>query len=315
MKAVVRISLLIGVVILSSKSVVAQDPDSTEVVQFLADTTQVFENVVLPADVLAAPTPMTTLTAFPRVSVTNRATIDFLVYELYLTEEETITRLDFVDVTTNGFGPDDVVIYYPSQRASFLGPDIAFKAQDLMSHWTFESEFQENVELGKSVEYYDPEYPGNDSLITDQLAENALLSDVLLAVRRAYGDFRPINLLLQRGQNGLMFQLWGFDEQSMQFREKPPGIPDTLTVFDLLFVTRSDSLIRADTTLYDLLYLTRTVQDTVYFPVGTTTMPPPTGNQPVNKTPSGEGNESNGSDRGIQQRVEIPEPKSVPRGR
>jgi hypothetical protein len=41
-------------------------------------------------------------------------------------------------------------------------------------------------------------------------------------------------------------------------------MPDTVTAYDVLSVTYQDTFVVADTTIYDLLYISRTVSDTVF---------------------------------------------------
>ena len=199
----------------------------------------------------------------PTARVTNQQDIQKLLDLLFIFEEE-VTRMDIIDVTSNGFGPDDIVVTYPSQQTHYLGADVDGEAQSMMDEWAFEAEFRRDAASSVSPQQFDPAL--NPNLGADEQAEMAILSDILYALDRNYND-EPVRMLFERDNGAFTFQMWDFKPPQMQHVEKPAGPPDTLTTFDLLYVLASDSLIEADTAYYDILYLQRTVQDSVFIPV------------------------------------------------
>ena len=199
----------------------------------------------------------------PTASVTDASDIQRLL-DLMFIFEENVTRLDVVDVTNNGFGPDDIVIAYPSQQTYFLGADIDREAQEIMDQWAFEAEFRRDASSQVTPEQFDPST--NPQAGSDEQAEMAILTDILVALRRNY-QAEPVRLLFERNNGAFTFQMWDYQPQAMQFIPRPSGPPDTLTTFDLLYVLASDSLIEADTAYYDILYLQRTVQDSIFIPI------------------------------------------------
>ena len=200
----------------------------------------------------------------PTARVTDANDIKLLLDLLFIFEEE-VTRLDVIDVTSNGFGPDDIVVAYPSQQTYYLGADVDAQAQTMMDEWAFEAEFRRDASSQLRPEQFDP--ARNPNLSPDEHAEMAILSDLLYAIQRNYND-EPVRLLFERDNGAFTFQMWDFEPQQMQHIAKPTGPPDTLTTFDLLYVVTTDSLIEADTAYYDILYLQRTVQDSIFIPVG-----------------------------------------------
>ena len=200
----------------------------------------------------------------PTARVTNANDIQLLLDLLFIFEDE-VTRLDVIDVTSNGFGPDDIVVAYPSQQTYYLGADVDAQAQAMMDEWAFEAEFRRDASSQLRPEQFDPAL--NPNLNPEELAEMAILSDLLYAIDRNYND-EPVRILFERDNGAFTFQMWDFEPQEMAHIAKPSGPPDTLTTFDLLYVVTTDSLIEADTAYYDILYLQRTVQDSIFIPVG-----------------------------------------------
>ena len=199
----------------------------------------------------------------PTARITNQDDILKLLDLLFIFEEE-VTRMDIIDVTSNGFGPDDIVVTYPSQQTHYLGADVDGEAQAMMDEWAFEAEFRRDASSQVTPQQFDPAF--NPNIADGEQAEMAILSEILYSLERNYKD-EPVRMLFERDNGAFTFQMWDFEPPQMQHVAKPSGPPDTLTTFDLLYVLASDSLIEADTAYYDILYLQRTVQDSVFIPV------------------------------------------------
>ena len=142
----------------------------------------------------------------PTARVTNANDIQLLLDLLFIFEEE-VTRLDVIDVTSNGFGPDDIVVAYPSQQTYYLGADVDAQAQAMMDEWAFEAEFRRDASSQLRPEQFDP--ARNPNLNPDEHAEMAILSDLLYAIQRNYND-EPVRLLFERDNGAFTFQMWGF---------------------------------------------------------------------------------------------------------
>jgi|GEM_PF-800101 len=215
-----------------------------------------------PADALAQ-SAQVSQSVLPTARITNQDDILKLLDLLFIFEEE-VTRMDIIDVTSNGFGPDDIVVTYPSQQTHYLGADVDGEAQAMMDEWAFEAEFRRDASSQVTPEQFDPAL--NPSIADGEQAEMAILSEILYSLERNYKD-EPVRMLFERDNGAFTFQMWDFKPPQMQHVAKPSGPPDTLTTFDLLYVLASDSLIEADTAYYDILYLQRTVRDSVFIPV------------------------------------------------
>lgn len=201
----------------------------------------------------------------PIAEVMNREDIEFLLDQLLIfpQQEEAVTQLDIIDINGNGFGPDDVVIVYPSQESFMLLDDIPDDVQELMSSWALEADYQ--VDAGNL-----PASVFNPEGVVEQQAEQAILFDLLQSLQRNYDDI-PVNLRFDRDANGFTMQLWDYDEAAMQYEPSPVLVEaDTVARRDILHVVRSDSVI------YDMFYLFKSVEETVYLPEG---------EEPVERTP------------------------------
>ncbi|MFQ5602578.1 MAG: hypothetical protein ACE5HS_04855 [bacterium] len=187
----------------------------------------------------------------PVVSIKDRALIDFFMFEFFIAET-LVTQIDIIDATGNGFGEDDLVKTYPSQAIYFPVPSDS--AQKIMNSWQFKANFQIVSENREPTEFENP---------TNANAPNGIFAAILKGVNRNYRD-QPIKILFERDKNGVTFEMWGYEPAALSYTPPPPPVPDSVVTYDLVHVFRADTLIKADTTLYDLIYLYKTVSDTVY---------------------------------------------------
>ncbi len=191
----------------------------------------------------------------PVVTITDKELIDFFMFEFFVAET-LVTRLDIIDATGNGFGEDDLVKTYPSEAIYFPVPSDS--AQKIMNSWQFKANFQ------IVTEHRSPEDFENDST---QSAPNGIFAGILRGVNRNYKD-QPMKILFERDEKGVTFEMWGYNPTALNYTPPPPPVPDSVVTYDLLRVFRADTLMKADTKLYDLIYVYKTVSDTVYFEGG-----------------------------------------------
>jgi hypothetical protein len=168
----------------------------------------------------------------PVVLVTDSLTIDYLLFELFVEPLEQPTRLQLVDVTQNGFGPDDVMVVYPSVEVYLIPEIVPDSVQTIMSGWQPEAEYRMDsgnmsAEALASLIGSEP-----DSL---KRAEGAILYDLVNAVERSYRDL-PVALLFQRDSVGFTFQLWDYNRPSLRYTERADLVADSAAtaVLDML---------------------------------------------------------------------------------
>ena len=193
----------------------------------------------------------------PMVTITDPGLIDFFMFEFFIAET-LVTKLEIIDATSNGFGEDDLVKTYPSEAIYFPIPSDS--AQQIMNSWKFKANFQIVTE-NRNPEQFEA--------IESQKAENGIFASIMRGINRNYDD-ESINIWFQRDDNGVTFEMWGYNIDSLDFSAPPPAVPDSITTYDMVHVFHSDTLIRADSTMFDLIYVYKTVVDTVYFGEGVT---------------------------------------------
>lgn len=219
----------------------------------------------------------------PVAQLTNRAAMDRLMNELLITPRiprDSINRIEVIDVTENGYGPDDLVVVYPSGETFPIRPGMVTEnVEQIMSSWQLRSEFQyDGVNLPADSLRPDASQATAaevDTARTDtaraetdrsggvqgKAAQYSITADLLEAVQRNYsGD--SLSVLLEKAGDGLTIEMWEYDKQAMQFEPPPTGPPDTVRVRDPVYIVRSDS------TVYDVVYIQKTVEKTEYVPEG-----------------------------------------------
>ncbi|MDX1493467.1 MAG: hypothetical protein R3253_05385 [Longimicrobiales bacterium] len=159
----------------------------------------------------------------PVVEVVDSSTIDYLLFELFIEPLEPPTRLQVIDVTQNGFGPDDVMVSYPSVEVFVIPEFIPDSVQTIMSGWTPEVEYR--MDSGNmSTEALGGLIASGAG--EENRAEGAILYDVVQAVERSYRDI-PVALLFQRDSVGFTFQLWDYNRPAMNETERVDLLPDS----------------------------------------------------------------------------------------
>jgi hypothetical protein len=199
----------------------------------------------------------------PVVEVRDARTIAFLLDALIILTEEETTALEVIDITKNGFGPDDVVVVHPSMETHKLPPVLPADVQDLMNGWQLEANTQYDGANDRAAAYdpaRDPELQ-----TSRQKAERAILYDLLRSLERNYRG-TPVSLLFERNNEAFTLQMWDYEEGGLIYTPPPPAVPDTVDAYDMLFVLRQDSLIIADTVMFDILYLEQKVEEIIWMP-------------------------------------------------
>ena len=184
-------------------------------------------------------------------TITDRKLIDFFV-ESFLIPEEQVEKIQFIDATGNGFGEEDLIKCFPSEKTYYLFPSE--EAQKVMNQWQFTSNFQSVTQV-KPPEIFEQ--------LQSEKAQNWILAGLLRSLNWHYND-KPMKIYFAQDSTTITFEMWGYNSNALQWKPPPPPPKVPETTYDLVHLFRSDTLIVADTTYYDLFYLYRTVRDTVY---------------------------------------------------
>ncbi|MCG3118864.1 MAG: hypothetical protein ALAOOOJD_01143 [bacterium] len=184
-------------------------------------------------------------------SVTDPNLIQFFLFEFLITDTA-VTKMEIIDATGNGFGIEDLVKCYPSER--IYVPTPSDTAQKVMNGWKFTANYQ-IVTQNSPPDVFE----GTKA----DAAQNGILAALLRGLNRNYKE-SPIKIYFERDAKTATFEMWGYSPSRLSYTAAPPPMPDTVTAYDVLSVTYQDTLVVADTTIYDLLYISRTVSDTVF---------------------------------------------------
>jgi len=133
----------------------------------------------------------------------------------------TVDRADVVDVTANGFGPNDLVILYPTMETYEIGMDVPHALQESMKSWEISADYR-----------LDALRPERRRIALDahanQDARAALTTDVLGVISQYYlGD--DFDMRMSQDSEGVRLEIWNYDPNALRYRGPvQPVIQDTL---------------------------------------------------------------------------------------
>ncbi len=153
----------------------------------------------------------------PVASIYDEPLIDMVLGELLILPPDTatVTRIDVVDLTANGYGPDDVLLLYPSMAAYLLRGDVPARVQQVMKRWELEADYRLDASLEESARVEAEAH-------RQQSAQDALSGAVIAALNRYY-HADEIDLRLSRDTAGLRLEMWNFNPEAMQYVPPPSG--------------------------------------------------------------------------------------------
>lgn len=185
-------------------------------------------------------------------TITNPELIDFFIKTQLIPENE-VTKIQFIDATSNGFGEEDLIKCFPSEQTYFFHL-LSDTAQKVIEDWEFTSNFQ-SVTRNESPKVF-------ESLETDK-AQNWILSGLLRSLNWNYND-TPMKIYFERDSTTMVFEMWGYNPWNLRWKPPPPPPTVPETTYDILHIFRSDTLFVADSTYYDHFYIYRSVSDTLF---------------------------------------------------
>lgn len=154
----------------------------------------------------------------PVASIEQEALIETILGELLILVPDTaaVTRVEVVDLTDNGYGPDDVLILYPTLDTYLLPGDVPARVQEVMKRWELEADYRLDASLAESEKVEEEAH-------RRQSATDALSGTVIAALGRYYHT-AEIDLRLSRDETGLRLEMWNFDPAAMQYVPPPDGL-------------------------------------------------------------------------------------------
>lgn len=88
----------------------------------------------------------------PMVTLTDPAVIEQVLNDLLILMPNTLVSMNLVDVTENGYGPDDLLILNPTGNVHHLDEYIPVSLQALIAEWKFEADYRYEALLSETAE-------------------------------------------------------------------------------------------------------------------------------------------------------------------
>ncbi len=152
----------------------------------------------------------------PMVTLSDRETIELILNELLILPPDSLTTMNMVDVTANGYGVDDLIILNPSGQVYHLDAYTPPVLQQLMARWSFEADYR--------YEALRSETPmALLSAHISQDATSAIAGSCVSAIASHYeGD--EMNLLLSQSQGTVRLEMWNYDPLAMDYGGTSDGM-------------------------------------------------------------------------------------------
>ena len=157
----------------------------------------------------------------PVATLTDSTQIQRMLDALLIPAVGYVNRADVVDVTANGFGPNDLVVIYPSMETYEIGNDVPRLLQESMKSWEITADYRLDATRREATRIPVDAHSRQD-------ARAALTGDVLRTVARYYeGD--EFDLRMSQDTHGVRLEIWNYDPEAMHYRSPAnPVSRDTL---------------------------------------------------------------------------------------
>ena len=196
-------------------------------------------------------------------SVTDMSVVRLFLEQQSIPAQGRVDSVEIIDAAGNGFGENDLVVFHPSKQTYSL-MTIEEPLKTMMKDWYYNAE-QLTTPDTVSAQLF----KAADEDSTGKGAFKGLLAFVLKGLEVYYSGAR-IEGSFRRDENSSFLELWNYDPSLLRYREiQSVGLSDTVQTFDLLQIVSHDTLELADSMMYDVIYVYKTLHDTVYIPVET----------------------------------------------
>lgn len=201
--------------------------------------------------------------------ITDRASIEWILDDYLIAENpDRVERIEIIDVSNIGFGRDDIMVVYPSLNIYILeqpSPELS----EIMRAWGIREQ-RRDASNELTPDYFYPAFADTLSEMEinerqAELVQGSIIADLLESVNRNYADM-PFSLRFERDEEGFTFQIWNYDRDAFAFHPRPPAVPDSVSVYDFMYMVAADTVIIADTVMYDIMYINRSVQEIIELP-------------------------------------------------
>ena len=151
----------------------------------------------------------------PVATLVRPSLIDSFLVEMLIPPPDTVSAIEVIDLTGNGYGPDDILVLYPSQEAYPISAYVPRVLQDVMKGWELEADYRLDATLDESKTLEPDAHRRKDP-------KDAISGAIISAVDHYYVG-TDMEMRLTRGADGLRLEMWNYDPNAMQYRPWPQG--------------------------------------------------------------------------------------------
>ena len=149
----------------------------------------------------------------PTAILSRTSQIDSLFTELLIPPYDSVTYVEIVDLTGNGYGPDDIVIIHPVLAMYPLGASIPPSIRSIMASWELEADYRLDATLDES------ELVETDAQFRRDAA-GAISGACVSAISQHYSG-TDLDLRLERDAGGVRLEMWNFDPAALTYTPPP----------------------------------------------------------------------------------------------
>ncbi len=149
----------------------------------------------------------------PMVTLTDPMVMDQILSDLLILPPDSLASIQLVDVTANGYGPDDLLILNPTAEVHYLGEFIPREFRDLVAGWNLEVDYRYEALREESG-------PALLAAHMEQDASAAIAVSCVEAVERHY-EGEDLQLQLIRDQGTVRLEMWDYAPEALQYGGAP----------------------------------------------------------------------------------------------
>ncbi len=145
----------------------------------------------------------------PVATLTDRAVMNEILTDLIIPIPSELTSIQMVDITSNGYGPDDLLIINPTLDVHYIGDFIPPSLRSMIAQWDLEVDFRYDVIREVT----------SQDLITAHMEEDpgATIAGICINAIDTHYSADNMNILLKRNASSVRVELWGYDPSALSY--------------------------------------------------------------------------------------------------
>ncbi|MBD3167657.1 hypothetical protein GF324_13740 [bacterium] len=186
-------------------------------------------------------------------------TMQMFAEGMMLSADTQLDSMEFFDFKGDGFNEGDMIRFHPGGDILPL-MDLNDRLLAVIANW--------EVEENKGAIVHSPE-----SHVVQMVAEEeqspfaGVLASLLRGIEHFYEGSYIEGMFIIKPETSEL-RIWRFNEDKMHWKDGVPGgASEVRNAFDLMKVVLEDTVFVVDTTMYDSMYIIKTLADTLFVPV------------------------------------------------